>query len=777
MSQDFLNSKENKKTEEAPSPFSVSTIQSTIQPKVFSTIQPRLISSLTHEEEETAVNTSNTHLPEEVQAKMENSFGQDFSEVNIHSNSSQATDIGAQAFAQGNDIHFAPGKYDTNSLSGQELLGHELTHVVQQNQGKTGPGNIHGKGLNINTDPALEKEADEMGKMAAQGNEITPLHSTASTSLQMKADYNFEHRILKNETLNDIALYYNISIESIKKINPTLLSDQDYTEGKVIKVPSRESLPEEDKKTFKPYDKNASQPDLLGLIDKKKQVIEVTADDFDSFLKLYNKFNSPAAASGAVPAPALSDMKDLKYLLGPLQDQNPKIKEYVEKAKKIAEGDKDKLLGFLKDLWTSGLLGKTAILIPAAAGVTGAGIATVRSVKLTIEGKNAPTDDMIIKIAEQLLSTLEFKHEDKNISGDTTTHGLQFSENISMSSNETDQGVVKGKFEVKNNKPLDETDRKAWDEAKFTDKTVWYSVNQKDYYDTITLRHFIHQDPDKKIPDASEVVDASNVTTVGEMLQSVNDAEQAKNMKFFHLSDTQIYTYAQVVALFRSGSMGAKEKIAASENVQTVSTVDILARKQLYAGEIMTAGLEANAGIGFNTGLNKMNYQFGGSFNLTFPGKMNDSFLKIDYNQDKHYTQMGRQLNQWSELMVRDLMFKVGTNYKFDLGDFHHSLGADLSYKHTNQFTTNLTTQDKDIKNTNVFMLSPHLNINLNKDNTQMSLTIGEDFMMQDDKLKTALNLGLTGLKISKNSFIKIDLKLQDGKLKTADFTLFYLLH
>ena len=120
-----------------------------------------------------------TVMPEDVRGKMENSFGTDFSNVNIHQNSDQASNIGALAYTQGNDVHFAPGQYNPGSTKGQELLGHELTHVVQQRQGRVRPDSEQKKGLpagaqakegiNINSDTALEKEADVMGAKAAQG--------------------------------------------------------------------------------------------------------------------------------------------------------------------------------------------------------------------------------------------------------------------------------------------------------------------------------------------------------------------------------------------------------------------------------------------------------------------------------------------------------------------------------------------------------------------------------------------------------------------------------
>ncbi|CAD7797916.1 hypothetical protein CHRY9390_00249 [Chryseobacterium aquaeductus] len=69
---------------------------------------------------------------------MENRFGTDFSDVKIHTGSEavqMSRELGAQAFAVGNDIYFNEGKYNPNSDSGKHLLAHELTHTVQQSGG------------------------------------------------------------------------------------------------------------------------------------------------------------------------------------------------------------------------------------------------------------------------------------------------------------------------------------------------------------------------------------------------------------------------------------------------------------------------------------------------------------------------------------------------------------------------------------------------------------------------------------------------------------------
>lgn len=65
-------------------------------------------------------------------------FGRDFSDVRIHTDEKAATSasaLNAKAYTYGRDIVFGAGQYNPHSAHGQRLLAHELTHVVQQQQG------------------------------------------------------------------------------------------------------------------------------------------------------------------------------------------------------------------------------------------------------------------------------------------------------------------------------------------------------------------------------------------------------------------------------------------------------------------------------------------------------------------------------------------------------------------------------------------------------------------------------------------------------------------
>ena len=77
-------------------------------------------------------------IADSIRQPMEQAFGADFSSVKVHTDNHAdqlSRSIQAKAFTTGQDIFFSQGTYSPSSSSGQELLAHELTHVVQQ-QGK-----------------------------------------------------------------------------------------------------------------------------------------------------------------------------------------------------------------------------------------------------------------------------------------------------------------------------------------------------------------------------------------------------------------------------------------------------------------------------------------------------------------------------------------------------------------------------------------------------------------------------------------------------------------
>jgi len=106
-------------------------------------------------------------LPSSVKLQMERYFGTDFSDVRVHVGN-EAASIGALAFTLGSDIYFAREHYQPSTPYGKELLGHELTHVLQQREGRV--ANPFGDGVAVVQDFDLEAEADRHGKAVAQGH-------------------------------------------------------------------------------------------------------------------------------------------------------------------------------------------------------------------------------------------------------------------------------------------------------------------------------------------------------------------------------------------------------------------------------------------------------------------------------------------------------------------------------------------------------------------------------------------------------------------------------
>lgn len=100
-----------------------------------------------------------TGMPDGLKAGIESLSGMDMSDVRVHANSPQPAQLNALAYAQGNDIHLAPGQ--------DSHLPHEAWHVVQQRQGRVQP-TLDVGGTPVNDNPGLEHEADVMGAKALQ---------------------------------------------------------------------------------------------------------------------------------------------------------------------------------------------------------------------------------------------------------------------------------------------------------------------------------------------------------------------------------------------------------------------------------------------------------------------------------------------------------------------------------------------------------------------------------------------------------------------------------
>lgn len=125
-----------------------------------------------------------TGLPDNLKSGMEQLSGYALNDVKVHYNSGKPAQLQAHAYAQGSDIHLAPGQ--------EKHLPHEAWHVVQQKQGRVKSTVQMKGGVNVNDDVHLEQEADVMGRKAlelkAQSSDEKPLsdgNSSAAVVQQM----------------------------------------------------------------------------------------------------------------------------------------------------------------------------------------------------------------------------------------------------------------------------------------------------------------------------------------------------------------------------------------------------------------------------------------------------------------------------------------------------------------------------------------------------------------------------------------------------------------
>lgn len=111
-----------------------------------------------------AAPANNTGMPDQLKSGIESLSGYAMDDVKVHYNSAKPAQMQAHAYAQGTDIHIAPGQ--------EQHLPHEAWHVVQQKQGRV-KATTQLKGEAINDDPGLEHEADVMGAKALNAAQVT----------------------------------------------------------------------------------------------------------------------------------------------------------------------------------------------------------------------------------------------------------------------------------------------------------------------------------------------------------------------------------------------------------------------------------------------------------------------------------------------------------------------------------------------------------------------------------------------------------------------------
>lgn len=115
-------------------------------------------------------------LPDSARQLAERALGHQFGSVRIHPDDPLPGTIGAVAFARGEHLHFRPGAFAPQTPQGQQLLHHELAHVVQYRSGLVDAALSPGE---VRLDPHLEASASRSATLLA-GPSALASHCPAS---------------------------------------------------------------------------------------------------------------------------------------------------------------------------------------------------------------------------------------------------------------------------------------------------------------------------------------------------------------------------------------------------------------------------------------------------------------------------------------------------------------------------------------------------------------------------------------------------------------------
>ena len=165
-------------------------------------------------------------LTPDLQAKMGEAMGADFSGVKVHTNTEADQlnrSLQAKAFATGQDVFFRQGAYAPQSQEGQELIAHELTHVVQQG----------GAGVQKKTQKVSRKEVatpksevlTHLQSLRVNRNHDTSIYRKEIEKFKRENSINDDIFPVKEEQANNTLVYQELE-NSQQSMTPPILIAQ-----------------------------------------------------------------------------------------------------------------------------------------------------------------------------------------------------------------------------------------------------------------------------------------------------------------------------------------------------------------------------------------------------------------------------------------------------------------------------------------------------------------------------------------------------------------------
>ncbi|MGH2642745.1 MAG: DUF4157 domain-containing protein, partial [Chitinophagaceae bacterium] len=216
---------------------------------------------------------NHTGMPDHLKTSIENLSGFSMDDVKVHYNSGKPAQLNALAYAQGAEIHIAPGQ--------ERHLPHEAWHVVQQKQGRVKPTMQMKTGVNVNDDRVLEKEADIMGAMALktpvqrQTKQLVADNSTATAIVQRRELTGQERKLLEQYvvTATEIEIEYDNTKDEVKKLESIVCCSTRELKKFHLKITDN----------FTHYD------DFFSKLKEKKRTAHLSDKGYESFKSLLNQ--------------------------------------------------------------------------------------------------------------------------------------------------------------------------------------------------------------------------------------------------------------------------------------------------------------------------------------------------------------------------------------------------------------------------------------------------------------------------------------------------------
>ena len=181
-------------------------------------------------------------LDSQVQEKMGASLGHDFSNVKVHtSDKSDALNqqLNAEAFTTGNDVFFRQGNYNPASSDGQQLIAHELTHVVQQSTGQVSGG---GSGMTVGAPhDSYEQQADHTAQLAVQ-RQASPEEEEVQTKAVQRQEMPEEEEVQTKAVVQQDHLPEEEEVQT-KAVQREAAPEEEELQTKVVQ---RQEVPEEE---------------------------------------------------------------------------------------------------------------------------------------------------------------------------------------------------------------------------------------------------------------------------------------------------------------------------------------------------------------------------------------------------------------------------------------------------------------------------------------------------------------------------------------------------